>query len=344
MSIDFTSLEPRPGEALVTRVLVPRPKWLQIGYFVAVLAGVGFGLVWIPAGLLALLGIRLPHDEPAGLLLIALGMLAVAGAIAMGLVQRRWTLAHRRAGVAAMRRLPEFAADNGFEYVERTTEIPFPHLFFATELLDPRLERVLRSRGGRGIVVGDFVVDIPQRGGRRFPVTTGFVAIRLDRPLPHILLVPRSDFLPGFREARRRLRLEGDFDRYFTLYCPPGAEIDALAVITPDVMAAMVDDAAVWQAEIVDDWLVLGFPLGFAGFGVDEYRRLFELVDTVGREYVQQTDRPWAPPSSAAGLDAAPPADRLRRGPSRSGRVVLAGLAVWAAAIFAVPALVIWAV
>ncbi len=43
--------------------------------------------------------------------------------------------------------------------------------------------------------------------------------------------------------ADQVLPLEGDWDRHFTLYCPEGYERDALQVMTPDVMAAMIDGA-----------------------------------------------------------------------------------------------------
>ncbi len=56
----------------------------------------------------------------------------------------------------------------------------------------------------------------------------------------------------------QHLSLEGDFDRYFRLYCPAGYERDALYLFTPDVMARFIrQHAAVLEVEIVDDWLFL---------------------------------------------------------------------------------------
>nr|WP_228066937.1 hypothetical protein [Microbacterium paludicola] len=91
----------------------------------------------------------------------------------------------------------------------------------------------------------------------------GYVAIHIGTPLPHIVLdavgnnaVFGSNLPAQFAKAQR-LSLEGDFDRYFTLYCPEGYERDALYLFTPDVMARFIDHAAQLDVEIVDEWLFL---------------------------------------------------------------------------------------
>ena len=63
--------------------------------------------------------------------------------------------------------------------------------------------------------------------------------------------------LPASFARDQRLSLEGDFDKYFTLYCPEGYEQDALYLFTPDIMARFIDSAAQLDVEIVDDWLFL---------------------------------------------------------------------------------------
>jgi hypothetical protein len=91
----------------------------------------------------------------------------------------------------------------------------------------------------------------------------GYVAVRLDTPLPHILLDATGNnglfgsSLPTSFDRDQRLRLEGDFDRYFSLFCPRGYERDALYLFTPDIMARFIDHAAELDVEIVDDWLFL---------------------------------------------------------------------------------------
>ena len=74
------------------------------------------------------------------------------------------------------------------------------------------------------------------------PATTGCSAHRIS---------------PATFDRDQRLSLEGDFDTYFSLYCPEGYERDALYLFTPDIMARFIDNAAALDVEIVDDWLFL---------------------------------------------------------------------------------------
>src|SRR5690606_7535742 len=92
----------------------------------------------------------------------------------------------------------------------------------------------------------------------------GFLAVGLDRRLPHMVLDSRannrmlglSNLPAGFRRDQI-LSLEGDFDRYFTLYCPKEYERDALYVFTPDLMALLIDEAAPYDVEVVDHWMLV---------------------------------------------------------------------------------------
>src|SRR5690606_410461 len=99
-------------------------------------------------------------------------------------------------------------------------------------------------------------------GKNRTTHTWGYVAVKLDVPLPNIVLDARGNNtlgsnLPASFSEDQRLSLEGDFDRYFTLYCPRGYEADALYLFTPDIMARFIDHAAEMDVEIVDDWMFL---------------------------------------------------------------------------------------
>ena len=110
----------------------------------------------------------------------------------------------------------------------------------------------------------------------------------MPRALPLIVLQSTQ---PGAGEYAAHpdqiLDLEGDWGRYFTLYCPEGYERDALQIMTPDVMAAMIDRAHPWTAVVLGDWLVFiaGTPFAFAR--ADQYRSAFRLVD-VARQFREQ--------------------------------------------------------
>jgi hypothetical protein len=125
----------------------------------------------------------------------------------------------------------------------------------------------------------------------------GFVAMRLDRRLPHMILDAKANngmfasSLPTSVSRDQRMSLEGDFDRFFTLYCPREYERDALYVFTPDLMALLIDEVAAFDVEIVDDWLFLYSPGALALTEPAVHERIFRIISTVGAKTVSQTDR-----------------------------------------------------
>lgn len=124
--------------------------------------------------------------------------------------------------------------------------------------------------------------------GRR---EVGFVGIQLDRMLPHMYLASTDRgmaraYVPPF-SSDQRLSLEGDFDRWFRLYCPREYERDALYVITPDVMALMIDEAPGFDIEIVDDWM---FVVAREPFDMTD-GRVLDFAQRVGSTLGQRTAR-----------------------------------------------------
>ncbi|MGM7665968.1 hypothetical protein [Microbacterium sp. A93] len=92
-----------------------------------------------------------------------------------------------------------------------------------------------------------------------------YLAVQLPVLLPHLLFATTAtgglfDELPVALKRDQRLSLEGDFDRWFHLYTPATYERDALFVVTPDVMAELIDNAHQFNIEIVDDHLVFFAP------------------------------------------------------------------------------------
>ncbi|MFT2751835.1 hypothetical protein [Clavibacter sp. Sh2088] len=106
-----------------------------------------------------------------------------------------------------------------------------------------------------GVEFGNVVRKRARRSG------WSYVAVTLPVPLPHLLLDATANdshggVLPASVRRDQRLSLEGDFDRHFRLYAPAEYERDALYLLTPDVMAALIDDAADFDVEMVDGTLV----------------------------------------------------------------------------------------
>ncbi len=100
-----------------------------------------------------------------------------------------------------------------------------------------------------------------------------YLATQLPAPLPHLILestaaggVPAE--LAG-AEIGQTVPTGYPFNRSFVLHAPRGYEQDALYVLTPAVMAVLLDHATDFHLEIIGDTLVFFSP-GHADFGTPE--------------------------------------------------------------------------
>ncbi|WP_223691965.1 DUF3137 domain-containing protein [Leifsonia poae] len=221
--------------------------------------------------------------------LLALGLAAVAVAcVAVVLASRaRW---------GAWMRLDRFARANRFAFSSRSEAPAYPGSIFS-QGSDRAIRDRITSTTGHTFDLGtlDYVTG---SGKSREEHHWGYLAVRLDRPLPHMVLDAKSNNgffgttnLPeGFSRAQR-LSLEGDFDRYFTLYCPKEYERDALYVFTPDLMVLLIDEAQNFDVEIVDDWMFVyaATPLRLVEPAVA--RRMFRILATVGAKATDRATR-----------------------------------------------------
>ncbi len=58
----------------------------------------------------------------------------------------------------------------------------------------------------------------------------------------------------------KKLTLEGDFHKHFTLYCQPNYEIEALQIFTPDVMQDLMKKSKNYDIEFADDKIYIISP------------------------------------------------------------------------------------
>lgn len=89
------------------------------------------------------------------------------------------------------------------------------------------------------------------RGSRTYYCT--ITRVVLPKAFPHLLLDSKgSHRLKSHRSAHVPVKLEGDFNKYFQLYHAKGEHVDALSIITPDVMQTLIDSNEAQDIEIVD--------------------------------------------------------------------------------------------
>jgi hypothetical protein len=237
-------------------------------------------------------------------------------------------------------RLSQFAAANGLQYRNRSTNPNYTGMIFQLGSSRSAFNH-LNSTTGRYFDLGDFQYTTGS-GRSRSTHYWGFLALHLDRQLPNMVLDSKENNtlfgsdLPITFNRDQILSLEGDFDKYFTLYCPQEYEQDALYVFTPDLMALLIDDAGSYDVEIVDDWMFIYSPHQFPPLSVPNYQRLFNIVQTVGSKTVSQTenyhdDRVGSPAANIV----APQGQRLRHGTS-IGALVIVGVFVlfWLFSVF----------
>ena len=299
-----------------------RPKTgSPAGVIVGIIVAVAFAVVVVPVFVMVVVGLTSIGDTPVGALLpvalIVIG-LAVAGVIA-GFAWRRTR--ERRY------RLHRFAQANGLTYEPRIDTPLLPGMIFS--LGHSRMSTdVLRGTTPRFVEFGNYQYTV-RSGKSSTTYRWGYVAVKLDVPLPNIVLdaVGNNGFgsnLPASFQKEQRLSLEGDFDQHFTLYCPAGYEQDALYLFTPDIMARFIDNAAQLDVEIVDDWMFLYTPRQASTLDADTWAWLFGAVGALITKFDQwarwRDDRLQAThpgigastgPDAASTLPFAPPAGLL---------------------------------
>lgn len=240
-------------------------------------------------------------------------------------------------------RMDRFARANGFTFSPADPNPGYPGAIF--QLGDSRAAiDHFRTVDGRFLDFGNYRYTTGS-GKNRSTRVWGFLAIELDRNLPHMVLDSKANNglfggsnLPASFDKDQILSLEGDFDRYFTLYCPKEYERDALYVFTPDLMALLIDNAAPFDVEIVDAWMFVYSSSAFPVAQPAVYQRLLRIVETVGTKTLTQTDR-YQDDRAAAPFAAnivAPQGTRLKRGVSVGAIVLIAVAAlIWGWGFFA---------
>ena len=189
----------------------------------------------------------------------------------------------------------KYALDNALLYSAADPIPNYPGSIFS-EWTNRLAVDHLRSTSGRFFDVGEFRYDMPA-GRTTATMRWGFIAVHLDNALPHIVLESQkhdtwfTGGLPLDLDSEQKLSLEGDFDQYFTLYCPADFETDALYIFAPDLMALLIDEAGGKHVEIVGEWLFVYWQLSFGAQWHDDYERVFRIIDVVGEKAVRQTKR-----------------------------------------------------
>lgn len=126
----------------------------------------------------------------------------------------------------------------------------------------------------------------------------GYMRVKLLRNVPNMLLdSKKNNFLGGrFSNLPRSyskdqtIKLEGNFNDYFTLYAPVTYGKDAFYIFTPDVMAKLIDHGCDFDIEVIDNHLMFYSSRPFNLESEAEISKLLSVLDAISAELIDQTD------------------------------------------------------
>ncbi|WP_295823717.1 hypothetical protein [uncultured Microbacterium sp.] len=199
-----------------------------------------------------------------------------------------------------------FAAANGWEYEIGSGAQPLPGVVFRDDRGRPRhVQRagdIVRVPGPAGLEVGNsaysFVVNLNQ-----FSVEWGYAAVRLPYAVPPLIAESRrarsERALPALPELTP-LPLAADRDAG-DLYADPADSAWAAAVMTPELVTLLDDEALALNLEIADGWLLLYHPGRLSVPDPGVWQRVLSVLEVAGRALAAA-----APKLSAASHTGAP--------------------------------------
>lgn len=190
-----------------------------------------------------------------------------------------------------------FAEANNLIFIPSTSKPGYSGMIFNVGEYR-RAYSQIRDKSGKLFEIGNYNYTV-RSGKSSTTIDNGYIMIELGRKLPNMILDSHGNnnifstalgYLPLLFQEGQKLSLEGDFDKYFTLYAPKEYERDALYVFTPDVMALFIDQAGSFDAEIVDDKLFIYSKGKFDLSDKTVLQRIFNIIDTVGKKTLSQTE------------------------------------------------------
>jgi hypothetical protein len=300
-SIDIAPLE----GAVVERVSYAPAHASTTAVYVAVFAFIAGTFATVLAGFAVNISMKGGWDLAPSITGLAISIAAIVGGLGYLIVLIAKGF---RARPSVVSRLSDFARANRLQHTPHSATPAYPGAIFGWGVTRWAFHR-LATTAGRFVEVGNVGYRVPA-GRTQVTETWGYVAMRLDRALPHMLLESTkhgqetTGALPVSVDRSQRLSLEGDFDRHFTLYCPAEYETDALYIFAPDLMALVVDEVGPLHVEIIDDWLFVYSPDDFTGYDAAAFERLYRMIEVLKVKALRQT-RAYRDDRAAAPVDGA---------------------------------------
>jgi hypothetical protein len=188
-----------------------------------------------------------------------------------------------------------------------------------------------------------FVTYTQTKNGRqRSEHTRGLTIFDLPRHVPEIALLSKTFLMTeGAYTADQKMALGPEVDKAFRCYVPAGSQQDALYVLAPDVLAALLDTAAGRDIHLVGNQVIIVSNTPHAWHKQTTWQTQVALISQFGTQLVEQVSRytttrtdanaVTTSPAAAQGLPgAATPRLKVRGNPV----AIIVGIAIVVAAVF----------
>lgn len=193
-------------------------------------------------------------NEEFYLILIITAVLVIGGAfvVLVALILRFMMVSRLR--------LLGFAISNKFKYLHGNFSIPIGPIMFNNGHSKSITDKIILTNN---LEISNYTYHVGSGKYERTYVIS-FAKARLPRAVPHLYLNGiTNNFGATVSEYEvQELGLEGDFDRHFALYTPPGYHVDALQLFTPDTMAVLIELGKDYDYEFINNEMYIYAPQG----------------------------------------------------------------------------------
>ncbi|MDR1969807.1 MAG: hypothetical protein LBQ11_00455 [Candidatus Nomurabacteria bacterium] len=145
------------------------------------------------------------------------------------------------------------------------------------------------SRGGiLSFLFPHKITNLSDNGSR--PHRFNFMEVKLPRAVLHLFINSKKNAVnPNTSNYKvQKLKLEGDFGECFEVLAPPDYHIDALQILTPNVMAAMMDYGQKYDFELIDDNLYIYQTGGTPMDSAEAMQQFLTAVATIATQFGKQ--------------------------------------------------------
>lgn len=234
--------------------------------------------------------------------------------------------------------MTRFAKNNKFSFSSEILQVPVSDSMrehfeslptFETNIINGKLESF-------DIKISDLINYTMPGRSYKLPMQNRVMRVKLPQKMPRIIIdchVGNAGFNQlseasdtSLQDSRlKKLTLEGDFSRYFTVMAELEDRIDTLSILTPDVMRQLIDMEAVCDIEFLEDTMF--FTWSERKMDAASYKKVFATAQVILVELEQKLKKGQFLLKGRSVAEVTEPSKSLKRGSSSdSAKYLFLGL------------------